>query len=321
MVEVSVVVPTYERPEQLPGALKTALGQTVDSLEVVVVDDGSTTDYAAETVAGYERARCIRHDQNRGVAAARNTGIEAASGAYVAFLDDDDRWHKRKIERQLVAMNECPDAGLATTLMVSVNPDGEILTCEGAAPEGDLSEPVLINSVVGSPSRVLVRAEALDGRRFDTNLPTTDDWDLFLRLCQQWHVTLVPEPFYVRVVHESLSSAPQDAERDRMAVIRKHESRIRDHGVWNRTTAAYHTNVGRKYLATGEHEQARRHLRRAVGQRPTWRRVALLGLTLVPQRGVTGAIDLKRRIEARWNGCPDSVALSQSVPGFPGEAP
>ncbi|MFB6186238.1 MAG: glycosyltransferase family 2 protein, partial [Halobacteriaceae archaeon] len=95
---VSVVIPTYERPEYLQGAIQTALGQTYDNIEVIVVDDGSSDPYADEIVAEFPQSvTCIRHDENEGLSAARNTGIRNANGEYVAFLDDDDRWHKTKI--------------------------------------------------------------------------------------------------------------------------------------------------------------------------------------------------------------------------------
>lgn len=318
MVAVSVVVPTYERPDHLRGAVETALGQTFDSLEVVVVDDGSATDYAARTAADYDRVRCVTHDENRGAAAARNTGIDAADGSYVAFLDDDDRWHESKIRRQVALLDREPDAGIATCLMTSVTADGEPVTCEASTPGGDLSDATLLDNAVGSPSRVLVRAGALDGVRFDESLPTKHDWDLFLRLCQDWPVAVVPAHLYVRVSHGSLTSDPGTVERDRLAVLRKHEGRIRERGLWQRALAAYHTNVGRKYLGVGDRSGARGHLRRAAVGRPTPRRLALLALTLAPRSAFRAAIACKRTAQSVRNDCPDAAALARSVPGFPG---
>lgn len=102
---VSVVIPTYDRAAVLPRAIDSVLGQTVEDLELLVVDDGST-DRAPDVVAGYadDRVRCLRHEQNRGASAARNSGIEAASGDYVAFLDSDDEWLAGKLETQLAVL-------------------------------------------------------------------------------------------------------------------------------------------------------------------------------------------------------------------------
>ncbi|MFC6974687.1 glycosyltransferase family 2 protein [Halomicroarcula sp. GCM10025709] len=106
---VSVVVPTYNRADTVGRAVESALAQTVTDIEVVVVDDGSTDDTAA-VVTGIddERVRYLAHERNRGRSAARNTGIEAARGEYVAFLDSDDRWLPGKLDRQLAELSRRP---------------------------------------------------------------------------------------------------------------------------------------------------------------------------------------------------------------------
>ncbi|WP_276257060.1 glycosyltransferase [Halomontanus rarus] len=104
---VSVVIPTYNRADVLPRAIDSALAQTVDDLEVLVVDDGSTDDTQA-VVDSYEtpRVQSITHGTNRGANVARNTGIEHANGEFVAFLDSDDEWRPTKLERQLAALDD-----------------------------------------------------------------------------------------------------------------------------------------------------------------------------------------------------------------------
>src|SRR6056297_1399486 len=102
MPTVSVIVPTYNRADSLPRTIDSVLAQTHDDLELVVVDDASTDD--TETVVErYEddRVTYLEHATNRGGSAARNTGIRASDGDYVAFLDSDDEWHPEKLERQV----------------------------------------------------------------------------------------------------------------------------------------------------------------------------------------------------------------------------
>lgn len=319
MVEVSVIIPTYERPDHLVGAIETVLGQTHDAVEVVVVDDGSSTSYAAEMAARHDPVRCVTHEENRGAAAARNTGIEAANGTYVAFLDDDDRWHESKLERQVAALEAQPDAGLVSCLMTSVTTDGELLTCERSTPAGDLSDRVLAENAVGSPSRVLVRREALSGYRFDETVPILHDWELFLRICQEWPIAIVPSHLYVRVWHGSLSSDPVAVADDRRRILRKHEALIRERGQWSTALATHHTTVGRKYLGAGDHATARDHLRRAVTRRPTPRRLALLALSAGPPIAVQSAVRCKRVLDRKRHDCPDTKMLRASVSGFPTE--
>src|SRR5262245_10224002 len=95
MVEVSVVIPTYNRARTLGRAVQSVLRQAGIDLELVVVDDGSTEppgDNLAEVMANDRRVRCIRHTENRGAQAARNSGIREARGGWIAFLDSDDYW-------------------------------------------------------------------------------------------------------------------------------------------------------------------------------------------------------------------------------------
>ena len=100
---VSVVIPTRDRWPLLATTLASALGQDGVALEVVVVDDGSAT--AAPVVPPFDdpRVRIARNDRSLGVAGARNRGIEAARGEWIAFLDDDDVWAPAKLRRQLDA--------------------------------------------------------------------------------------------------------------------------------------------------------------------------------------------------------------------------
>ena len=99
--KVSVIIPTYNRADILPRAVSSALSQTYDDCEIIIVDDCST-DHTRETVSAWseERIRYIRHAENRRQSGALNTGIDNARGQYVAFLDDDDEWVPTKLERQ-----------------------------------------------------------------------------------------------------------------------------------------------------------------------------------------------------------------------------
>lgn len=301
MATVSVVIPTYERPAFLEGAVETALDQTYDDLEVIVVDDGSETAYAGAVVDEYpERVIGIEHEENRGLSAARNAGIERASGEYVAFLDDDDRWHETKIERQVRRLESDNRVGLVTCLSVSVTPDGEVIHVERDAPSGDLSDSMLRKNLIGSPSRVLVRRTALeeiDG--FDEDLPTKQDWDLYIRLCRNWLVAAVEDHLCVRTSHESMSSSPEAVTRDYRAVLEKHESLIRERGYWESAKAAIAERAGRAYLDHGELRSARSALKAALSAEPTKRRAALLALSYTHPAVVRSAIAATRYLRSR----------------------
>lgn len=209
---VSVVIPTYERADLVGRAVDSALAQTVEDVEVIVVDDGST-DGTHEAVAAESdpRVRYLEHETNRGVSAARNTGIEAASGEYVAFLDSDDEWLPRKLERQLAALDDRGDgwvgaycdvatAGLSglSRLAAAVS---ETLFRSSAPQEGgrELAAALLSMRVfMGPGSTLLVERDALTAAgSFDEGLSIYEDWDLVLRVLSVGKLAYVDEPLAV----------------------------------------------------------------------------------------------------------------------------
>lgn len=306
MPEVSVVIPTFNRPTLLAGAIDTALAQTFDEVEVVVVDDGSETAYARSTVDEFpSNVRCLEHGTNRGLSAARNTGIGATDSEYVAFLDDDDRWHESKLARQVRALEVRPEAGLATCCVAAVTPEGTPLRCEGSKPDGALARRILVRNVVGSPSRILVKRDCFeDVGLFDEDLPTKQDWDFYIRACQDWNVVSIDEPLVYRTVHESMSTGRQAAEEDNYRVIEKHRDRIERAGLLDRTMAGYYANVGRTHLENGDFGPARRWLWRAVVRDFGPWYLALLATALAGRRAFGASLALKRTIE-RSKNCPE----------------
>ena len=115
---VTVIIPVFNGEAWVRQAIDSARGQTVPPLEVIVVDDGSTDGTPAILAEYGTKIRAIR-TTNEGVAAARNTGLRMAQGEFIAFLDADDVWHPRKLERQLRAMTASPRVGLVGTQVFS----------------------------------------------------------------------------------------------------------------------------------------------------------------------------------------------------------
>ena len=126
---VSVVIPTYNRAYCIATTIDSALGQTHQNLEILVVDDGSTDDTREVIAKRYGSEPRVRylHQANEGVSGARNHGLRVARGEYVALLDSDDRWLPWKIEAQVRCLEALPEAGMIWTDMDAVNPEGEIM--------------------------------------------------------------------------------------------------------------------------------------------------------------------------------------------------
>jgi glycosyltransferase involved in cell wall biosynthesis len=124
----SVVIPTYNRARAVCRAIDSALAQTHPSIEVIVVDDGSTDATArtlAERYGSDPRVRCIVQD-NAGAACARNAGLAGARGDYVALLDSDDLWRPWKLALQVKIMEAFPELGMTWTDMEALDPSGRV---------------------------------------------------------------------------------------------------------------------------------------------------------------------------------------------------
>ena len=179
---VSVVIPTFQRRALVERALASVRAQTFRDYEVIVVDDGST-DGTAEAVAAVTGlgagVRYVRQE-NQGVSAARNAGITVANGDLVALLDSDDRWLPRHLEVSTAVFARHPEAVLCST-----SPRFEI---GGRQPPADATlvdalPALLVENVVGHPSSITIRREALAATGgFDPRLRTMEGWELWLRL-------------------------------------------------------------------------------------------------------------------------------------------
>ncbi len=193
MPKVSVVIPTFNRCGTLRRAVESVLGQTVQDLEIIVADDGST-DGTADTVASFasEGVRYVRLSGNRGGGAARNAGIGVARGEFVAFLDDDDSWEAEKLRLQLRAVGgETPgEDGRGDWCRTGVG----IYSTAGrykryvfmALPFDDPHKSIMSDNCIGVTSSILVRRECLEAiHGFDDSLPALQDWDLYIRLIRK----------------------------------------------------------------------------------------------------------------------------------------
>jgi glycosyltransferase involved in cell wall biosynthesis len=195
---VSVVIPAYQSEFRIGETLERLARQSYTDFEVVVVDDGST-DATSEIVRRFAakdpRVRLVVQE-NGGIAAARNRGIEAAEGELIAFLDDDDRWHPRKLELQVARLEEVPEASVVSCFSALVDPEGTLLGWRlGGVTEGDVYREMLEWDMVSGGSVVLVTRRALEQvGHFDVGLPDRADWELWIRLARWTLFTCVRQP-------------------------------------------------------------------------------------------------------------------------------
>jgi glycosyltransferase involved in cell wall biosynthesis len=226
---VSVVIPTYNRGARVAAAIRSALGQTYPATEVVVVDDGSTDDTAdvVEPLTGGGRVRYFRQE-NRGVSAARNRGVQEARGSFIAFLDSDDIWFPWKLELQVPLLETlthaalvCTDFAVGTTdaaqgrsyfklfrrlgieyaqlfeesarLSHLLGPLPE-LSCDPLVYWGDVFEWLFQGNFIHTFTVLCRKSAVLEAGGFDESIRTQEDYDLYLRLTRRHAVAFVDIP-------------------------------------------------------------------------------------------------------------------------------
>src|SRR6266851_7918680 len=202
MPDVSVVIPTFNRWPMVAEAVASALAQREVSLELIVVDDGSTDDTLARLTHELKTVPTAIHmlrTDNRGPAAARNRGVAMAHAPLVAFLDSDDLWAPEKLGRHLELMLENPGCAISQTDEIwirngrRVNPG-----MRHRKRAGDYFVESLRTCLV-SPSAVLMTKELFDSvGGFDEDMRAGEDYDLWLRIQVEHEIGLLDEPLVTR---------------------------------------------------------------------------------------------------------------------------
>lgn len=270
---VSVVIPTHNRADLLPRAIESVLNQTYSNFEIIVVSDGST-DNTEEVVKKYlgkdTRIKFISYSPARGGNVARNTGIDASEGEYVAFLDDDDEWLPQKLEKQVALLDYDEKIGLVYTgvhiIYVNENVEYNSMSKE----HGDLRKRILIDNCVGTTSTVILRKSILqESGMFDVELKALQDFDLWIRVAQNSKVEVIPEPMinYYNYLGKKQVSAVTQKYVDAFGYInKKYEKEMNELSIDEMHQKQIEENflLANKAMRNGEAKLARIYLKRIL---------------------------------------------------------
>lgn len=278
MPTVSVVVPTYNRARLLHRSIESVLSQTYEDFELLVVDDGST-DHTENVANCYDddRLTYVAHEDNRGASAARNTGIERASGEYIAFLDSDDEWLPRKLERQVTELESRPPGWVAAYCGVELADDAGLLRrlsrsaglTRMSQTEGDEGGVELVKDVLldrlhtSAGSTLLVRADVVDAvDGFDESFERFQDPEFLIRVLRQGKLAYVDET----LVHRYDTGRPpadvvEQSDRRYLAKFASTVEQLERDGY--DVCGVHHRFLAKFYFQDGEFREALRHARRA----------------------------------------------------------
>jgi glycosyltransferase involved in cell wall biosynthesis len=199
---ISVVIPTYNRDFSIRSAIDSVLNQTYPPFEVIVVDDGSTDETSSIVKFYGQRVRLISQ-RNSGVSAARNSGILAAQGNWIGFLDSDDEWLADKLQKQIVAISKDTTIVACVANALIITPNKEIIdffSLKGASygtNKFQLLERPLVEIICNQPfvqSMLARRSALIRANLFDTGMSIHEDGDLMCRLALQGPFIFMQEP-------------------------------------------------------------------------------------------------------------------------------
>ena len=195
MPEVSVIIPTLKRPALLKRAIDSVLGQSFQDFELIIISDGKDID-TDKIVSAYidVRIKYLKSIKSRGASAARNIGIKASKGRYIAFLDDDDEWLPNKLEKQFLLIKNSPDdVGLIYCWLEYFLAEKSIKVLKPKL-KGNILPFMLDKQGIGNSSTLLIKKEIIEKvGYFDENLLRGNDGDFIRRISKYYKVDFFPE--------------------------------------------------------------------------------------------------------------------------------
>jgi glycosyltransferase involved in cell wall biosynthesis len=305
---VSVIIPVFNRASVVAGAVHSALRQSFQDLEVIVVDDGSqdaSTRSLREIAESDSRVRLLRHEQNRGAQAARNTGARAARGKWLAFLDSDDTWMVTSVEARL-DVAKMHNVQVVYSAGLALHPDGQRrplyshnLTChtyrQALRGGNALYQGLLISAAA---------FREIGG--FDESILAYQEWDSSILLARRHDFGFVPEPTFIYDCRprDAISSDPMRGARGYEQIVKKHFWAILLH-VGPQAISNHYEQISDFYRLGGEPNTAQNRKLKSwiwwpIPTRLIWR----LG----------SRVKRMARLTLKWRGRPRSKLLTAQMP-------
>lgn len=298
---ISVVMPTYNRASFLRRSIPCVLAQTHKNVELVVIDDGSTDDTHA-VLAEFGDSILVIKQHHQGVSVARNSGMLASRGDYIAFLDSDDLWAEEFLEKQLAALQDNPDCDVCYCWYKIVDADGNL--CRAMAPTflGNVFDYVYLRNTLITPHLLARRSCFLQGGAlflaYQPNMKVAEDYKVRLELALRHRFCCVPE--YLVSVTKHPGSTHSTSDIDEMVACMSHledflwshepaARRLRQYE--GRARASWSVEIAYLYLlAKNRRRDALRYLWKAFKACPYYPKLMLVVVGILAGRGTIDRI-------------------------------
>lgn len=250
MYDISVVIPTYNREKYIKNAVESVLAQkgqngSFSIREIIIVDDDSA-DRTEEVIKGIDddRIMYIRLAVNSGAAEARNAGVKAAGGEWIAFQDSDDLWHEDKIEKQIKYLAAHQEICMVSHPVKAVFEDGSVLYT-GVSEKPDMIPELAERNFFDTPTILVKKDCFMNAGGFDRRLKALEDWDFSIRFADKYKIGMVNEILLdSQMVSNGISSGARSYYESRCKMIARNKDIFLRHNCFDRAVRSLLTHAG-----------------------------------------------------------------------------
>ena len=275
--KVSVIIPTYNQAKFINNAIESVLKQSFRDFEIIVVNDGST-DNTEAIVKGFIdfRIRYIGHSNNLGLSEARNNGIRASRGEYIALLDSDDEFLPEKLDIQAKLLQKEPsDVGVVCAWSYNIDENGNYISKRFLPRKGGYIFEDLLSTNYMSVPALLIRRECFEKvGLFDSSLDGQEDWDMWIRIAKYYKFSLIKIPLARRRIHPNrISSHLEKKVITAKRIIKKYINELK---IRRKIHSRHYFYIGRRYCYMGKTTLGRKFLYQAIKLYPFYIRYYIL---------------------------------------------
>ncbi|MEL7669954.1 glycosyltransferase family 2 protein [Methanobacterium sp.] len=266
---VSVIIPTYNRAYLIKRSIKSVLNQTYQNFEIIIVDDGSI-DNTKEIIESFNenRIKYIKHKQNKGAAAARNTGIKCSKADFIAFQDSDDEWLPEKLEKEIGAFgNSTVNVGVVYSGLwyIKNNEKRYVPHLQITKKEGNVHNELLAGNFVSGLTVIRKTCFEKVGL-FNESLQSLEDWELYIRISKHFCFKFIDEPLSLAYCSsDSASINYYNLTKSSELILEEH---FEDFDKNNETLAVNYATIGLYAFLGREEKKSRKYLRKAIIANP-----------------------------------------------------